>query len=206
VPKIKQYLKINDILAEWIKEKGYEDSTDSRYTRITANAVEVEIAEFLYGFVKVVKPKFIIETGTHIGFATIAMAQGIKDNGGNGKIWSFDVLNQKKALENIKSANVSDFVELISGSSLEEGIKIDFPSVDILILDSVHTYKHLLTEVKLFEKFLVIGGFVLLHDTQHPKFANKVGKVSEELVSVGEYSRISFLTPQGFDILQKRPK
>jgi len=45
-----------------------------------AIASEVEMAEFLYGFVRVLKPLLVIETGCHIGTTTQALAQALADN------------------------------------------------------------------------------------------------------------------------------
>src|SRR5258706_9244049 len=43
-------------------------------------AAEVEMGEFLYGFVRMLKPRLVVETGTYNGHSTKMLARAVHDN------------------------------------------------------------------------------------------------------------------------------
>lgn len=51
------------------------------YSAQDAMGVELEVAEFLYGLVRVMKPQRVCETGAYPGVATEAIVRGLEDNG-----------------------------------------------------------------------------------------------------------------------------
>lgn len=63
-----------------------------KYGLLTADdemASEHEVYDFLYGLVRLFKPKVILETGCYKGGATRAMARAAKENG-IGEVWTCD--------------------------------------------------------------------------------------------------------------------
>lgn len=53
--------------------------------------VEVEVAEFLYGLVRLLKPGVVVEAGTGAGYAAVAIASALRENG-CGHLWSYEPL------------------------------------------------------------------------------------------------------------------
>src|SRR5262245_38063786 len=53
-------------------------------------AVELEVGELLNSIVRTIKPKIVVETGTHKGFSSLMIAQALKDNEG-GHLYTIDV-------------------------------------------------------------------------------------------------------------------
>lgn len=63
------------------------------YTAFNDGSTECEVGEFLYGMVKILKPRMILETGTYKGVSSSYMAQGLKDNN-TGFIDTFEIEQQ----------------------------------------------------------------------------------------------------------------
>ncbi len=129
------------------------------------DSIELEVAQFIYSLLRMTGAKTIFETGCSRGFSTCFLATAAHDNGG-GSVITVDVedifhLWDRSALENSiqfingSSVGVVDVVaELLSGDTF-----------DVLFLDSLHTYRHLMLEIILYEKYLKVGGLIILHDT-----------------------------------------
>src|SRR5437870_1468065 len=56
------------------------------YSCFDSGATEVEVSEFLWGLVRLLKPKQILETGCYTGVSSLFMAQALKDNGFGGLV------------------------------------------------------------------------------------------------------------------------
>jgi predicted O-methyltransferase YrrM len=69
---------------------------------------EVEVLEFLTCLVTTLKPSLIVETGSFLGISTLALAQGLQNNG-FGKIISceFDSKVFAKAKERIDESGLA---------------------------------------------------------------------------------------------------
>src|SRR5690606_7322058 len=76
--------------------------------------------DFLFSCVRLFKPEFILETGTHLGFSAIALAAACKENQ-YGKVFSIETdiekINKSKLL--IESVDLQNYIEIIHGESLK---------------------------------------------------------------------------------------
>lgn len=59
---------------------AWELGTQGPYQMFNDGGVEVEVGEFLYGLVRMFKPKRILETGTHMGISSSYIAMALRDN------------------------------------------------------------------------------------------------------------------------------
>lgn len=59
-------------------------------------AVEAEVAEFLYGLMRMLKPEVVVESGTGRGYAAFALATALHDNG-HGHLTTFEPSEQLAA-------------------------------------------------------------------------------------------------------------
>ncbi len=48
------------------------------YEAFNDGSVEVEIGEFLHGMVRLLKPRYILESGTYFGISSSYLAQGLR--------------------------------------------------------------------------------------------------------------------------------
>lgn len=114
------------------------------------------------------KPDLIIETGSFMGGSALYMAT-ICDLVNNGEIISIDI-------------NRTDFpkhnrIKFLSGSSIDEEIinqvhnTIEENKKVMVVLDSDHTKKHVLEELKIYGKLVTKGCYMIVEDTNvngHP--------------------------------------
>lgn len=118
----------------------------------------------------ILKPDIIIETGTKVGGSALFFAT-ILDAIGNGEIITIDIHHADK-LPQYKR------ITYLTGSSVDEDI-INFimPRVKdktvMVILDSDHSKAHVLKELEIYSKFVSIGSYLIVEDTNcsgHPVF------------------------------------
>src|SRR5689334_18422662 len=140
----------------WRKKYASEPQYDS---------VELEVASFLYSLLRMTRGKRVLETGCSRGFSTSFLATAATDNGDGGVIsidsddlfhlWEGSEVELAITFFNANSLDVVDQVrELLNGEMF-----------DLLFLDSLHTYAHLMVEIMLYERLLKPGGMIVLHDT-----------------------------------------
>lgn len=86
----------------------------------TGQGVEVEVANLLVALVNALKPDVVVETGTHVGVATAALAAGCRANG-FGHVWTLEpeeahvIVAKEVALR----SGVSDYVSFVIGDDAE---------------------------------------------------------------------------------------
>ena len=99
----------------------------------------------------------ILETGTNIGDSSRVWLEGLKKTG--GELWTVDVAEY----DNSWADGISN-IHFLKSSSLE--IEWNKP-IDLLYLDSDHTYGHVTRELVKFGPHVREGGAILLNDTCH---------------------------------------
>ena|GEM_PF-6341551 len=182
------------------------------YSMFNTGGVEVEVGEFLYSFVKMIKPARILETGTHHGISSLYMAQALKENK-KGHLTTLEIFDEniERSRRLWKEAGVSDVVTCVKEDSLKYGSKGPW---DVLFLDSEPHLRF--DEVVRYYPHLSAGGFIFIHDL-HPNlslsgvvidgmehwpygdFRPKFG----ELLKDYSLQTFSFRTPRGFTVFQK---
>lgn len=135
-------------------------SKEGLYEAYDSGAVEVEVAEFLYGFTRIIKPQRVLTTGIYTGVSDAYIAQGLKENG-FGKITALEIEPQhlNRAKELWQKIEVSEYIDPILASSLEfqpTGL------YQLMMLDSEPGIRW--KELERFYSRLEPGGYVFLHD------------------------------------------
>jgi predicted O-methyltransferase YrrM len=166
-------------------------------------AVEEEVAHFLYGFVKMVKPKNILEIGTFEGVSACAIGQALKDIK-FGKLWTIDNKDYGQK-EYIKNQYLESYVECIIGSSpteifeiqQKEGIKFD-----ICFIDDGHEFDEALRDLLVCDKVIRQFGYILGHDVLECETVNNaLNHFLEEYPN--RYEKIIISSYNGLFILRK---
>ena len=132
-------------------------------------ACQLEEAAFLYGLVRVFKPKFVVETGCNIGLSTSALMLGLRDNG-RGFLWTCD-LEQRWVDETdrrLRLANpLPSFVTHKAICDKGETVCRQFAALDkcsMFFHDSLHTEENVLAEFNAIKGCMPIGAISLFHD------------------------------------------
>ena len=116
------------------------------------------------------RPDTIIETGVAHGGATIFYASMLELLG-KGKVIGVDVEIRKYNRLAINSHPLSRRIELIEGSSIDPKIfeEVTLRSYSgsnvMVLLDSSHSYKHVLAEMELYSKLIQPGGYMVVMDS-----------------------------------------
>jgi hypothetical protein len=127
------------------------------------------------------EPLTVVETGTARGFATLCMARALSDAGAGGRVLTFDVLPHETPIlwnclldedgPRSRKALLADYADLIEryivfyrGNTRIDLRKLAFPRVHLALLDSVHTYDHVMAEYDAIRGRQRAGDFVFFDD------------------------------------------
>lgn len=138
------------------------------FTAFEAGAPELECLEFLFGMVRLFKPKLVLETGTGSGFSTIALAAALQENG-SGHLHTVELDSRNvdrarcaiqvfdyKLLERVTFHTVNS-LDLIGGWT---GAPFDF-----VFHDSLIELRHIEFEKLLQRRLLSEKAICVFHDT-----------------------------------------
>ncbi len=103
--------------------------------------------------------KKVIELGVRTGNSTVAWLHGLDQTGGH--LWSVDP--DGRAVGTIPA----DRWTFVFGLDTDRAVLDQLPNmVDVVFIDTTHTYQHTLRELDLYVPRVRPGGRVLLHDTE----------------------------------------
>lgn len=190
------------------------------FTSFNDAGVETETGEFLYSMVRILKPEFVLETGTHWGVGASYMGQALKDNHA-GHLTTIEFLpeNWRLAVERMARLGLSDVVDCVymdvaqydpgldlrgSNESMENPPKKQYK---LILLDTEPQTRF--AELLKFYDNLEEGGFIFIHDLHRHMhqienadhgFAWPYGVLPEEikeLVKADKLRPFHFSTPRG---------
>jgi predicted O-methyltransferase YrrM len=217
-------------LSEQRLEVAFEESDHhQKYQRFNTGGVEVEVGEFLYGLVRMLKASSILETGTHLGISSAYMGMALKANArvlGDpgvercfiaGSLTTLEIFaeNKKVAEDLWKSVGVDSFVNCVLQRSVEYVPDYCLPNFDMAILDSEPDIRF--AEFERFWPFMRHGCVIAIHDL-HSHLGHEGQTVNDvydwpfgdvrktflgEMIRSHEVSVMSFPTPRGLTIFQK---
>jgi len=143
--------------------------------------------------------KHTLELGTCVGNSTLVLLDAAAKI--NGHVWSIDVDDCLIAHKKIFDHEFGNYWSFIKGNDIEIG-KNWKQQLDHIFIDTSHTYQHTLNELKIFEPFLVPGGFITLHDTRsYPAVLKAVRDFVESTNS--KFSFYNYFNCNGFAIMRK---
>ncbi len=189
-------------------------------------------AYLLYGLVRALKPKTIVEIGSARGLSACTMALACRHNH-QGRVHAIDPhdlndwtdspkINQeqleffKNRLENY---DLSDFCNVIQTTSEKAALNWN-QNIDLLFIDGDHSYEGVRRDFELFKKWLTPRGLVLFHDTGWefnrqspwyrkdlgvPIYLNELKKNNFQSITVLDEVGLTILDPQkgGMDFLNR---
>lgn len=170
-------------------------------------SVEVEVADLMYSFIRAVKPRTILETGTWKGFSTRALVTALKANG-FGKVTSVDKVDQKYVPFILKKDGLdvhrdgTSTVEMIESDVFDACDRFDAEGrkFDVIFCDDLHEDAHVEKELARFDKLITHPGYILFHDTYFTKMGD-ISKVVRAWSSKNGHDHLPFYTSRGFDIV-----
>jgi len=161
-------------------------------------SAEVEVLDFLRQLVITLKPNLVVETGTFMGVSTLAIAEGLKQNGfGRVITVEFDPKVFAKAKERIDASGLGPWIDARNQSSLDLQVE---GSIDLLFSDSDIQVRE--REVRHFLPQVSPTGLILIHDAS--SLQKVVREAALRLEAEGLISVVLVPTPRGLVVAQKR--
>jgi len=175
------------------------------FTSFNDAGLETETGELLYGFIRAMKPKNVLETGSHVGVGASYMGVALKENK-NGHLDTIEFLpeNHIQCEKRMEKLGLKDYVTCHYGdvANFEPSVTYDF-----ILLDTEPQTRF--AELEKFYPYLNEGGFVFIHDlhrhmhqipNEEHGFAWPYGKVTKfmtEMVKTDKLRPFHFPTPRG---------
>ena len=165
-------MKFSEAIAPLINEADIhphcrEERADLFHS-FTGGGAELEVAQFLKALVFLFKPSNILETGTGEGYATLAIADGIKQNG-FGKLHTIELdahwIDKAKNLMATQDESLLDSVEFHVGKSLDWIANYSGPQFDFVFFDSLLSLRHLEFQAMQERSLLSPQALCVFHDT-----------------------------------------
>lgn len=151
------------IMGEEYNFDGYKVPEKLGWKWVNGYAVELECAEFLWGLVRYLKPKIVVETGTYYGFGTASMALACKENN-LGHVWSIEINDgmAQEAWKHINNLKLQEWCDVVSGDSLSDKLLdcLSGKQIDMLLVDGGDREK----EQEKYSMFMSKHGVILQHD------------------------------------------
>ena len=160
---------------------------DELWEAESSDGAEKEVGEFIYGLIRLIKPKVVVETGCYKGDTTLAIERALQDNK-YGELYSCDIV--KEFVEHTQK-RVNSKVLLKTGIELikELGDKIEFAFIDSGYLCREEEINELI-------KHLSKNQMFALHDTAPQHRAMK--EMSEKF----DLRKVYFNTPRGLTLYE----
>lgn len=146
----------------------------------------------LYWLVRELRPKLILETGTHKGATTAFLAHAVHDNG-VGKIITCDVVDYQP-----KQYSIPPLTECVD-FRICRGDEVQAESIDFAFIDGAHEAWEVESEIKHIFPLLAENATVVFHDCW-PAVNKKLADVNSAL---SKFKTIWLPTSHGLRIYQR---
>lgn len=181
---LSEYLKMPDVKPEWMMGDGHRREW---LCPIYGPSAELELLDFMYSLVRLIKPELAIEGGCHLGLASFAIGRALQDNK-LGKLITSDVNWEYTQKTRLRCEGLP--VEVRDCCVMELPIE----EADFVFIDNDGpgiTWQARADVLKLTKP----GALALIHDTaQEPELAIEVQKYAHHVSC--------FQTWRGFSLVQ----
>jgi predicted O-methyltransferase YrrM len=146
-------------------------------------AVSPQTGTLLYMLARSSAARTVVEFGTSFGISTLHIAAALKDNGGGRLITTeFEPSKIAHARNNLRAANLQEFVEIREGDALET-LARDLPPIDLVLLDGAKSLY--LKVLQLLEPHLRAGAMLVADNADWcPEYLERVRSAANGYLSV----------------------
>lgn len=159
---------------------------------------------YLYGLVRHMRARKVIEIGRYKGGSTLTIAAAMKSVGDGGQFWSVDIGEKEARLHGGTVSRPFDeqladvcrrfglSVNLVIGDS--RTVEINTGQVDLVLIDGDHSYEGVRNDFERFGKRVRVGGAILFDDAfdegVFKTHSDTVGRLVEGIVAEGEFKLV----------------
>lgn len=190
-----------------LHNEGEWSNGGSEFSAFNDAGLEAEVGEFLYGFIRVLKPEWILETGSHVGVGAGYLGYALRYNK-KGHLDTVEFLPElnKQARERVGKLGLSTYVTCHFGD-VKDFVPQNGKLYDFILLDTEPQTRF--AEFEKFYPYLKEGGFLFIHDlhrhmhqipNEEHGFAWPFGKIPQflnERVHDGSVKPFHLPTPRG---------
>lgn len=156
---------------------------------------EVETLESWRGLLGCIKPRVVVETGVYYGLSTCFIAAALRDSGVPGaRVYSIDPWQLEHYWRN---SDLEPFIEYLPMTTQDAAPKIAELDIDVLLIDSIHTYDQASWELMTLEPQVREGGYIIMHDSL---FFDGVGRAAQHLCSSPRFEVLTFETARTMSV------
>ena len=125
---------------------------------------EDECGAFMASLIKMSQYKTVLEVGMFEGETSQHLINALPQG---GQFIGIDIVDHRTELTKEIMGTGGKSIDFILGSSLDELGKLPKNHFDLIFIDSVHDFDHVMQEFKIAEHLVSNGGVIILHDTIH---------------------------------------
>jgi predicted O-methyltransferase YrrM len=157
-------------------------------------ASEPSVGRFLSQLVFYRKPGVVVELGCFVGWASAHLAMALQRNR-HGKLYCVDCdgKNLDITMSNLRRLGLDGVTSTLLGKSTEPSVVTALPGkIDILFIDTSHTYRDTLDEVSSYSSRISDAGCIVLHDSiSFPGVRRAITEI------IGKFRILTFATENG---------
>lgn len=130
---------------------------------------DVGTRNLLYCFCVSMRPRRVLEIGSHIGFSSLVIASALRLNK-FGRLLTVEPndIYRRSALNYLKKVSLDDLVDTVPHFSQEAAchkrLREEVP-FEIIFLDAAHDYESAMRDIQLCSELVSENGIIMLHDT-----------------------------------------
>lgn len=151
-------------------------------------------APFAYWLVSALRPKTLVELGSHWGDSYFAMCSSVRDHQTETKCFAVDTWQGDKhagfygdavfeTVSQHNDANFKEFSTLVRADFTDAASDFADGSIDLIHIDGLHTYEAIKHDVDTWLPKLAPDGMLMLHDTHEKRTDFGVYRLWDELMA-----------------------
>jgi cephalosporin hydroxylase len=174
---------LSKVSREWMQKVGSEYTYQFEWLGLPIIQYPTDILAIQEAIYKI-KPDFIIETGIARGGSVLLSSSilallDLEESHASSKVFTprrklfaIDIDIREHAIKGLESSFLKSWINLIQGDSTDPkiasqiGLEFQNNSVGFVILDSNHTHNHVLNELRLYSRFISVGSYFVVLDTE----------------------------------------
>jgi len=170
-----------------------------------------EFYYLLFTLPLMIKAKAVLETGLHRGNSTRIFLESAKIGG--FKVYTCDVKDYPETRKRLRELGLTKNWIFIMMDSIQLGKEWINEPIDLLYLDSHHTYEHVYAELTTWSKNLSDNALILIHDTfpSRNRIKNEMYRTGGPVRAIErfikenpEWTAINLAHPEGMAILWRQ--
>jgi len=177
---------------------------------VSGNSAWIEHIPFALSLIKIMRPRVIVELGTHYGDSYFAFCQSLKDCSIDCKAYAVDTWmgdehaghygdDVYRQVLGVNERHYNHFSRLIRSTFDEAADGFPAGTIDLLHIDGLHSYEAVRHDFETWQHLLSDKSVVLFHDTNVRERGFGVWKLWEELKD--QYPSFEFEHGHGLGVL-----